>query len=311
MRIQILMLRPDFYWSFNKLAQLLRSRGHVVSVVCDRGKDFNHKHIPNLSFSQWSKCDFTEVEDFAPDVILTWNDIAWYEREAIPKLRERYKVMVVENGWLPQAGNVYLLETNAFASRELEEGFEKFIPDDRDISPSKIGYEVKYTLDRPYVFVPLQLESDTSQFFSPHFKTMQSFVDFIAVTSKGVPVVIKEHPKKEVRVASHAANCVLYEGPRTTHELIAGAKAVVGINSTCLIEALVFKKPVYAFGKSPGSHAFLPADVNDPEFMKNVLHSDTRVDDALIEKTVRYLLANQFNVNNPPVWAAKRIESRC
>lgn len=309
MKALVLIYRPDFYWSFESLAKKLTERGHEVKVICAAptpgGKEFA---IPNMSYCDWVNLDFSAIDNFNPDVIFSWNDCTPYHLPAIPMLRGSYPVFVMENGWLPQRGNVYMLESNAFTSRQLEEGFKKYMVTHRPIHHIDLGYNVQRKIDKDYIFVPLQLEGDTSFLYSQFFKNQHQFLRFVEATCGNVPVIVKKHPLSVEAVYSTKPNVEIYEGELTTPELIAGAVATVGVNSTCLIESLVFGTPAYAFGRSPGHGGFLYADIGDKDFVANAFYSRRSLHTTQTTKMVRYLLCNQFNVYDVPEWVIKKVE---
>jgi len=108
-------------------------------------------------------------------------------------------------------------------------------------------YEDAYVarLDPGYIFVPLQLPNDTNIWMnSPHFKKMEDFVEFCLDVFKdtGKQVVFKKHPRDKRKYPGH----VLLNG--NIHGLVKKSCAVVGINSTVLVEALMHGKPVASVG---------------------------------------------------------------
>lgn len=178
-------------------------------------------------------------------------------------------IWFLENGWLtPKDGCVIdAVGSNGMSSI-------------RGAKKSAIGYEwalrVKEWVERlhnkhvkgsgvvdyPYILVPLQVETDSNIRYwsclpdSYRFKTA-AFVDMVCEAFPNKHLVFRPHPRdpataervleesKGLREHKHAE----FFSVGTSYDWIKGATAVVGINSTVLIEALTFPgKPVAAVG---------------------------------------------------------------
>jgi len=106
-----------------------------------------------------------------------------------------------------------------------------------------------------YVLVPLQIGTDTQILFNTPYRTMQEFVEHIESVFPTERLVFRNHPKDSTpyRVRSFNAK-VCSKG--SFLDAVAGAKSVVGLTSTCLLEAAIYGKPVLALGDCPlRSHA--------------------------------------------------------
>lgn len=106
---------------------------------------------------------------------------------------------------------------------------------------------------RGYVLVPLQIENDTSILYTTRYRTMDEFIDDIALMYPGQEVVIRPHPKSTaVRTPRHQLHRI--ESGGTFMEWAAGASAVVGLTSTSLIESAMLGVPTFALGDCPMRH---------------------------------------------------------
>lgn len=306
MKIAILLLNSELFQPFDDLTRKLTARGHEVKVIVS--EEGVGEKLVNEVHCDWVNLDFSAITDFSPDVVLSWGDALWYHLPAIPMLKGRYPLFVMELAWLGEKESaVYLLESNAFTSRFLESGFKSYIPNFRKVSHHDFGYSVQRSIGSEYVYVPMQPEEDPAFQYSPYFKSANSFLDFIEVTSGDTPVIIDRSMCSE-EISTIADNVTVYEGPLTPQELMAGASVVVGVNSRRMIEALAFGKTVFSFGKSPASAGFLEGDIADPDFVANVFHSRKALPRATTNKVLRYLMCNQFSMHDVPEWAIRKIE---
>lgn len=97
--------------------------------------------------------------------------------------------------------------------------------------------------------VPLQIPSDTQILYYCGFKSMGEFGDYVCQLL-GDRVVFRQHPLREGETYG-LPNVVTAQqsGPFFKHA--AAAQSVVGLTSTCLLEAAILGKPVMALGDHP------------------------------------------------------------
>jgi capsule polysaccharide modification protein KpsS len=151
-------------------------------------------------------------------------------------------------------------------------------------------------LPNDFILVPLQLEADTSILHdSAYIKTMYSLVGFVSKHFFDFPVVVCKHPKDS---SEYNFKNVIYTTNISTLSLIPHARAVIGINSTLLIESLIYSKPVLALGKNvasgkgvfyEGEGAFL-----NPRKLLEIQPSQEAIDQVLT-----LLLSKQFKAATP------------
>ena len=148
---------------------------------------------------------------------------------------------------------------------------------------------------KAYTLVPLQLENDTNILSgSPRFKKMQDMIDFVEEHIEG-RLLFRQHPRDEKGkyTVSRKTSEITTEGD--LYEQIAKSKAVIGINSTVLLESLLFAKKVAAFGHGlfDGHDVILDCTKDAEEvyrlkkkFGREKTHKD-RVNDFLFELIFR------------------------
>lgn len=167
-------------------------------------------------------------------------------------------------------------------------------------------------LNKKYVFVPFQVESDTQIVeHSPYIKSMRNLV---AITAEAVTdynlrynedlhVIYKPHPvdvdvnlsyiENFLPVYPHAE--IAYK--ESTQDLIAHAELVMTINSTVGIEALLQRKRVITLGNAFYAIPGLATPVTDydqlPDIMKRVM--DSKVDEAFVYRYLKYLREEYFH----------------
>ena len=129
------------------------------------------------------------------------------------------------------------------------------------------------TASEDYIFVPLQIESDSNiQRHSRFSNGMQEFIDFIESYYKTEKIVFKAHPL-DTKASSYRLRKGIWSSASSL-DLIMHAKCVHGINSSVLSEAALYGVPVIAEGD-----CLLKAHDNQQE------------------KLIAAIIARQFNTN--------------
>jgi len=176
-------------------------------------------------------------------------------------------VWFVENGWLTQRSGCYFdpKGQNARSSicnaiRTGSDGDIEMV--DRRVEAVHSWQDLHKPRGANHIFVPLQVEKDTQiLYFSgmddvPWKQRIPQLVTNVCETFPDYRIEFKVHPrKKQDQIAmlwSHPAvkkhgRCGIHESGNS-YQWIKNCRAVVGINSTVLTEAVTFHKPVYAYG---------------------------------------------------------------
>lgn len=130
------------------------------------------------------------------------------------------------------------------------------MPDALTSRAQKIKAVTSEKLPDHYVFVPFQVPSDMQILgLSPWIKDMIQFYDVVRELADAFPdksFVIKEHPSFPLSVREHVEQHprIIFANHSETRQLIAGAEAVITINSTVGIEAITLQKKVIVLGQS-------------------------------------------------------------
>ncbi|AMH14553.2 hypothetical protein AL515_12100 [Citrobacter sp. FDAARGOS_156] len=150
-----------------------------------------------------------------------------------------------------------------------------------------------------YLFFPMQVNSD-SVTDHENISAMEA-LDYVAALAKKTnrKLVIKRHPMCKSRGVDAkiayllATNENVLSVDANIHELIEGSSAVIACNSGTSIEALIFGKPVYCFGRSEwyeATHKIEALEDFDAIFL-NDTHSTMSV---FQEKLIAYLLSEYW-----------------
>jgi len=115
------------------------------------------------------------------------------------------------------------------------------------------------TLEQPYIFVPLQVQTDTQiKVFGGCIKSIEEFVCLLDEYATDLPpgwvLRVKEHPSSPIpyRLDELIKNRSRWIVDNTTDtvQLVKHSRAVVTVNSSVGLEALFFGKPVITIGQA-------------------------------------------------------------
>ena len=152
---------------------------------------------------------------------------------------------------------------------------ETALPDTLISRKTKIKDDGVTQLPERFVFVPFQVPSDMQILaLSPWIRDMRHFYNVIVKLASRFPdrhFVIKEHPSfpLSIRKDVEAHPRIVFANQENTRKLIEQSEAVITVNSTVGIEALLLRKKIITLGQAH----------YDVEGL--VLHADS--DDALVD----------------------------
>ncbi|WP_444884580.1 capsular polysaccharide export protein, LipB/KpsS family [Microbulbifer sp. PSTR4-B] len=207
-----------------------------------------------------ANCFQKVIESFKPEKIIIWSGLPHYQQDFIDLARNinpNQKFSFLEAGWLPQSGTYYEdpLGVNAQSSISITKPRTISPKERQNIIQWKLSYRNKFEgnsiSDNGYVFIPLQLETDTNiTKFSP-FSTMKEFLEW--AESRIDPsrnIIARQHPldRKSTKNLLPGNSRIKLDNKTPLHQLIAKSNCVLGINSTVLLESLIYEKPIYAIG---------------------------------------------------------------
>lgn len=106
------------------------------------------------------------------------------------------------------------------------------------------------------ILVPMQIFMDTQVVYNTHYRKMEDYIDHLHAIFPRERLLIRPHPKGGV---DYSRMGVRVDTHRPFLEACSKSHCVVGLTSTCLMEAAVYGKPVMAMGNC-ALRAHNPAD---------------------------------------------------
>ena len=244
---------------------------------------------------------------FKPDALIVLNG-AHYKQQAAINLAENFqtKVIFIELGCLPNTTMVDDQGVNANASIPRD---KKFYQNYRNTSEyhlsanlvpreSKVPKQVNQNLPDKFIFVPFQVHDDTQVLLqSPWIVSMwdlyQKFENALTKLHADYSIVFKEHPSDTQRYPElyEKNSRLIFANGNDTQELIEQAAAVVTINSTVGIEALLFKKPTITLGNAFYNVDSMVYMAENQKILNNLLESPNQLkfNNELTSKFFHYL----------------------
>ena len=166
-----------------------------------------------------------------------------------------------EYGWMPWSRNFYISRLGCGDRSEIAAMTEadldgRRVPRDR-LEAMRRSYDRGFGLvpwRRDFVYVPLQVDVDDFKFTLTRFENNPAFLDFIHETvPRDLTVVIKRHPLfKHIKydIKKYGRFVDITGHPRLNKaSLYRRMRAMIVINSTSALEALLFRRKVFAYGR--------------------------------------------------------------
>jgi hypothetical protein len=243
--------------SFAAMAELLIRHGNEVKAFYSASDQPPRNGSVEFCGCAWWNFEWQALLAYKPDRVIFFNGSFIWAYAATMRLSSLFNCYYAELGWLPQANHMYVdpdgpggrsrLSKTMWAGRPWEE-----------LCPTLDSIKCNYpestkheSLPEEYLLVPLQIEDDTSILYDSHFfKTMDSLIGFVYWHFSDYPIIVKPHPLSKTKHRLPTGNIRWAPDKVPFHELAQHARAIIGINSTCLIESLIFKKPIGVLGES-------------------------------------------------------------
>lgn len=205
--------------------------------------------------SKWSK-DVALLHDAA--LVIIWNGqqgTSTNVREYC--LRRSIPFLCIEWGMLPQE-DTYFVDPLGFNSKSSLMGPLNWVGENHlsALRQKRDELQREFPLQpQGHVLVPLQILSDTQVMYHSCYNSMHELIEDLAVLFPNQKVLIRPHPKSGCKTTVPISpNQVLSDCKEPFLAEASKASVVVGINSTCLIEAGVLGVPVFALGDCPIRH---------------------------------------------------------
>ena len=189
--------------------------------------------------------------------VLVWNGNSPGDRTTV-EIAQANSIQPIfgEIGWFPQAETLYFdLEGTNFRSSIRKIDLSKIEPDPRIdawVADYVREHRQETVEERDYLFVPLQDEDDTNITDASPYQHMNDFVRALAGRFPNERLVVRRHPRF-MQVALDDYPNVVYRNDGNLYDWVENAKGIIGINSTVLLESLLYDRPVYAVGQGLAS----------------------------------------------------------
>lgn len=265
----------NFEHDIDKLRQTCRLNNKVKIVTIDNYVEESFRGLQDSNTLRETTVSEL-LEAFSPDLTIVWSGNFSFQKGSLAAIkRNRCKVFFLEVAWFTQKGFVYLDEAGVNYKSNLRK--QALSP----INPNQLtALEIwlqnyknnKFTSYRnsdevKKIFVPLQVDTDTSIQQSSPFKSMAAFVSFLETwIPEEIEVIFKAHPKATYNylLQSKRKNFLfVYEG--RVEDYLTDCDLVIGLNSTVLLEARIYTQKVISFAKGifSGKGLFFEATEQD------------------------------------------------
>lgn len=254
-----------------------------------------------------------KITELDPDAVLVWNgdfndENRGFQVPLIKRIKNSGKrVIYAEHGWLPQKGTFTVDNEGSNGSSENVNKTSLGNDIDNNFLKQK-RKEYRLVARKPhiddYIFIVLQISTDTQiTKYSPYFRNMFEFIDYVNATFPKSKKVFKVHPKDPQKplirdyINSLNDTCIYVED---TNQIGWGlySRFVLSINSTLVNEMLLFYKKVFTFGKNYFSNKGVTLEC-DPT--KSLNYGKYEPDKEKIDKYLTGLSKIQFQSNNPDI----------
>lgn len=244
-----------------------------------------------------------------PTWLALWSGVMWNQALAVEAARQcQIRCIFFENGLLPNTATIDPAGVNYLNSVPREADFFRSQETTASVDAVNLIPRVP-KLDKPrgkpielparYLFVPFQVDVDRQiLMYSPWIKHMQHLyqvlLGMLEVLPEDMWIVFKEHPSSAKDYSFLSRECparMVFANDNSTQVLIENAQAVVTINSTVGIEALLLGKPVITLGQAFYNIDGIVSHADTAAQLRSILgHVDTlSVDSDLVRRFIGYL----------------------
>lgn len=272
------------------------------------------KPIINLLFTllaYFNYLRYYKIIDSSYDQIVVWNGTL-FRQAIVVEIAKLYHMDIIytEIGLLPNRITFDRKGVNYHNSVPRDKTFyenythEENLPNElvprNPKNAQKFSNVKKTVLPNSYIFIPFQVDYDTQILVnSPWIKDMRmlyNVIEKIAISTPNIHFVFKEHPSSkknypDLHKKSKNLHNLLFANGHATQELIENSSAIVTINSTVGIEALLFHKRVIVLGNAFYNIGGITKHVSNKtelhDTINNLINWD--VDKSLIDNFLKYL----------------------
>ena len=198
-------------------------------------------------------CHMHKIPDFQNcKLLLMWNGAEPIHQPILERARqENIRILFVECGPIAQKNYYYIDEKGINAQSSLMDDDLSWVSEEHvdKLELFRQAYldNRKWNPPGKYIFVPLQIESDTNIIKNSPYKTMQSFINHCEEKFQDEYIIFKTHPLlPNLNYRIHGNNAIIRQGSFLDH--IQEAKLVYGLTSTALLESTLMGVPTECIG---------------------------------------------------------------
>lgn len=167
------------------------------------------------------------------------------------------KCLFSEYGWLPWNDNFFISRQGVGYNSEITSVDENML-NTIEIKTSEIETLKKsfdkgwFTFNKDFVYVPLQKDINDFKFNFTEFKNNEEFLDFIhEIVPKNIYILVKEHPlyRKNYNYKKFGRFIDISYPYYNKYKIYQNMLGMICINSTSIIESLMFGANIFAYGK--------------------------------------------------------------
>ena len=261
-------------------------------------------HLKTLEARILYAAYFQYLKSARASALVIWNGLKFRQRIAIRAAADcSVLALVMENGLLPGMTTLDPRGVNFVNSVPRDPGFFRQFRDAEELSRPAVQAEKPEHMPERYIFVPFQVNTDSQiVLFSPWIADMYALVNVFLAAEQALGedmphIVMKTHPSCCENYA-HLMSEIAYKSKRLhliddgdTQSLIANADAVITINSTVGLEALLHNKPTLVLGQAFYNLKGLTQSASSQQELETVLPSlpDNLPDEELRRGFLHYL----------------------
>ncbi|MBX3729197.1 MAG: hypothetical protein KF858_08425 [Candidatus Sumerlaeia bacterium] len=179
------------------------------------------------------------------------------EQRAAAEAIGRDNCLFSEYGWLPWSRNFYISRGGCGSDSEIASMSAADLAgrtiDEATLDRLRAPFAQGRPLDaRDFLYVPLQKDVNDFKFLSAPFRSNEEFLDFLhETTPREVRLLVKPHPlyPKKYDLSRYGRMTDITTAGYRKADLYRKAMATVAINSTSILEALLFDGRVFAYGE--------------------------------------------------------------
>ncbi len=211
-----------------------------------------------MPFIAWDGVDDLKraLDRLGFDYLCMGNGSGADQRQAVEHVGEE-RCLFSEYGWLPWNENFYISRRGCGRNSDIFEMTAADLAGYDMGEPELAALRGRFSRGLPvpwrdYVYVPLQKDVNDFKFGFTRFRDNTAFLDFIhEVVPPGLTVLIRRHPlyRKRYDLRRYGRFRDISPLPLSKAGLYRHMRAMVCINSTSILEAVLFARPVFAYGE--------------------------------------------------------------